>query len=270
MQFTTLDCNWLDLIKMKNVNMEHRKNSGQVLVITSLVVVLLLLSTVVYVSETEKNAPVYHPDANTDLSAIKQAAMHTVMSALVNISNGGASSVLGEDLSRFKLAVKDNSYLAISDLKFVALTSASYVNGVSVSWGTNGEGVSSIFVNFALNSSGLSSSYYSDYAVNVTSSISVSGYYTQLSGSLRQVDLTCTVLNEGTPGQMENLVASYEQDSPGGWVQAVLPVSINYGNGTYLTSFTTENTTQSYLPVSVHCIDAREVSVWANVTCAQG
>ena len=270
MQSTTLDCNWLDLIKMKNARVEHRKNSGQVLVITSLVVVLLLLSSVVYVTETQKNAPVYHPDANTDLSAIKQAAMHTVMSALVNISNGGAPSVLGEDLSRLKFAVKDNSYLAMSDLEFEALTSAPYVDGVSVSWGTNGEGVSSIFVNFALNSSGFSSSYYSEYFVNVTSSISVAGYYTQLSESLRQVNLTCTVLNEGNPAQIENLAAYYEQDSPVGWVQAVLPVSINYGNGTYLTSFTTENTTQSYLPVSVHCIDARGVSVWANVTCAQG
>ena len=269
MQFTTLDCNWLDLIKMKNARVEHRKNSGQVLVITSLVVVLLLLSCVVYVIETEKNAPVCHPDANMDLSAIKQAAVHTVTSGLVNISNGGDPSVLAEDLSRFKHAVKDYSYFAMSNLESEAFTSAPYVNGIYVSWGTNGQGISSISVNFALNSSGLSSSYYSEYAVNVTSSISVAGYYIQLSESLRQVNLTYTVLNEDNPGQTKNFTAFYEQDNPGGWVQAILPVSINYGNGTYLASFTTENTAQSYLPVSVHCIDACGVSVWANVTCAR-
>ena len=255
---------------MKTAYSNRRKNSGQVLIITSLVVVMLLLSTVIYVTETEKNAPVYNADGNVGLSTIRQAARHTIMSALVNISNGGAPSVLAEDLNRLSSAVGSRSYNAMSDLKVAALNSAPYADGVWVSWGANGEGVSSILVNFALNASGNSGSYYSDYTINVTSSISINGYFTQLNESERQVNLISTVLNEGKHAQAGNSVFFYEQDSPVGWMQAASPSTIDYGNGTYLTTFTAENTTQSTLPVSVHYQDTRGISVWTNATCIQG
>ena len=75
-------------------------------------------------------------------------------------------------------------------------------------WGCtdSGEGASSILVNFALNASGNSGSYYSEYTVNVTSSICINGYYTQLNESERQANLISTVLNEGNPAQAGNSV----------------------------------------------------------------
>jgi hypothetical protein len=254
---------------MTNAAINRRKNSGQVLVITSLVVVLLLLSTVVYVTETEKTAPVYHPEANVYLSAIKQAAFHTAMSAMVNISNGGDPTVLTEDLIRLKSAVQSRSYDAISDLKFSVTTSAPYIDGVFISWAANGEGVSSVSVNLVLNSTGFSTSYYSQYGVNVTSSVKVKGDYTQLNESVRQIIMSCTVLNEDSPGQAENLELYYQRDNPGGWIEVASPEITSLGNGTYLISFTTRNTTQSVLPVSLHCQDARGISVWATATCTQ-
>ncbi len=130
-----------DWIKMENAPANRRKNSGQVLVITSLIVVMLLLSTVVYVTETEKNVPVYHPESNKNLQAIKQAAWHTVVSALVNISNGGDSNVFAEDLTRFKSAVESQSCNAILDLEFAAAGSDPYVDGLFLSWDIKGEGL---------------------------------------------------------------------------------------------------------------------------------
>ncbi len=118
-----------------------------------------------------------------------------------------------------------------------------------------------------MNSTGFSASYYSEYTVNVTSSISVAGHYTPLNESLSQVSLSCVVLNEGKPAQAENFVIYYEQSSPQRWVQAASPSTTDYGNGTYVMSFTSENATLSFLPVSVQWTDSRGISVWANATC---
>jgi hypothetical protein len=243
-------------------------NSGQVLVITSLVVVMLLLSTVIYVNETQKNAPVFIADGNASFSAIKQAAVHTLVSALVSISNGANPNTLTADLTRFQAAVENHKYTVISELSYVASSSAPYVEGVWIFWGSNGEGAAGAAVNFALNATGPASNFYTEYALTVTSEISVSGTYTELNTS-RPVSLSCAVFNENAPALAQNMQIYYEQDNSTGWALAS-PSITDYGNGTYAASFTTLNATQSLLPVSVHCVDQRGVSVWANATIAQG
>jgi hypothetical protein len=257
-----------DWIKMKKACIHNRKNSGQVLVITSLVVVMLFLSTVVYVTEIGKDAPVYRQDATENFGAVKQAALRTVISALVNITNGGTPSVLADDLARLKNAVESNSYDAIADLEFAVQNSAPYANGTYVSWGVEGVGISSSFVNVALNSTGVSSSYYSDNSVNVTSLIRIDGYYTQVNESVKQVSLSVTVRNEDNPASADNFAFYFQPNATSSWIQASSPRTIDYGNGTYQTSFTAENATLIGLPVSVHCQDIRGISIWANMTCS--
>ena len=248
----------------------RREKSGQVLVITSLVVVMLLLSTVVYVTETQKNAPVFVADQNAGLAAIRQAAVHTLVSALANVSNGGDPGVLAEDLTRFKAAVEGYSLDAISKLDFTSSNSVPYVDGSWISWGTNGESFSGMSANFALNCSGNSASYYSEFSVTVTSSTIANGTYALLNESTSQVTVTCTLLDEGKPAATGSLLFYYQQETPATWTHAMVPTTFDYGNGTTQTTFYAQNATQTNpLPISVHCVDARGISVWANTTCTQ-
>jgi hypothetical protein len=250
-----------------------RGNSGQGLIIASLVVTLLLLSTAVYVSEIEKNVAVYDSRVDPAFSAYKLGASHTLISALANISNGGSTDVLAADLNQFKSVVGNHSFDAIVNMDFTPLNMTPYQEGIWISWDSSGRGISSAYVNLALNSSGTSASYYSEYAINVTSEIDVNGYYSLLTGSLKQVNLTCNILNEGKPALAQNFTVYYEQDgslSPEEWVQVASPSIADYGNGTYIISFTA-NTTNPDDPmlVSVHSHDQRHIFIKANVTCTQ-
>jgi hypothetical protein len=250
-----------------------RRNSGQVLIIAALVVTLLLLSTALYVSEVEKNATVYEQRVNPDFSEYKLGVTHTVISALANVSNGGSAGVLATNLDQFQAVVEANSFNAMVEMDCTPFNAAPYQDGFWISWGTNGRGISSAYVNLVLNSSGTSASYYSEYAVNVTSEIEVAGYYTVLTGALKQVNLTCNVLNEGNSALAQNFTVYYEQDgslSPEEWVQVTSPSITDYGNGTYTMSFTAETTNpEDQMLVSVHSNDLRYILTQANVTCTQ-
>ena len=255
---------------MKTASSKRRGNSGQVLVITSLIVVMLLLSTVIYVRETGMDAPVYANAANLGFSAVKQAAVHTVISALANISNGGDIGVLAADLNQLRSVIANHSYNAILTMNYTPLNSAPYVDGVWVSWGTSGQGVSGAYVTFALNSSGVSANYYSGYSVNVTSKLLVEGYYTLLDGASKQVNVTCTLHNEDKPALAKNFTIYYEYDgtlTTEEWVQVPVPTIVDYGNGTCFLSFTATTMNRSDpLLISVHYHDTRGILVLANAT----
>ena len=257
---------------MKPRNSRHG-NSGQVLIIASLVVTLLLLSTALYVSEISKNAAVSEARIDPAFSAYKLGATHTIIGSLANISNGGSADVLVENLNHFKSVVNSHSFDAIVKMDFTPLNATPYQAGVWISWGSNGRGVSSAYVNLVLNSSGTSVNYYTEYAINVTSEINVKGQYSLFNGSLRQVDLTCMILNEGKPALAQNFTVYYEQDgslSPEEWVQVASPSITDYGNGTYTISFTAETTNpDDPMLVSVHSQDLRHILIRANVTCPQ-
>jgi hypothetical protein len=251
----------------------NRHNSGQVLIIASLVVTMLLLSTAIYVTETEKDTAAHESEVKPDFAAYKLGTMNTIISALANISNGGSASVLAADLNQFKSVVAEQSYGAILRMDYTLLSSAPYQEGIWISWSSSGVGVSSAYANFALNASGTSATYYSEYAINVTSEINVSGYYSSLNGSQKQTNVILTVLNEGKPALAQNFTIYYEQDgslSTEEWIQAASPSVTDYGNGTYLTSFTAETANpDDPLLVSVQCRDLRGIFVMANATCTQ-
>ena len=243
------------------------------LIIASLVVTLLLLSTALYVSEIEKNAAVYEARADPAFSAYKLGVKHTVISALANISNGGSADVLVANLNQFKSVVDSHSFNALVKMDATPLNVTPYQDGVWISWDSSGHGISSAYVNLILNSSGTAAAYYSEYAVNVTSEIEVDGYYTALTGSLKQVNLTCNIINEGKPALAQNFTVYYEQDgslSPEEWIQVASPSITDYGNGTYVMSFTAETTNpDDPMLVSVQSHDLRYILIQANVTCTQ-
>ena len=243
------------------------------LVIASLVITLLLLSTAIYVSEIEKNTKMTEQKVNPAFSTYKLGVTHTVMSALANVSNGGSASVLAADLNKFTSVVGGHSFDAIVQMDCTPLNTAPYQDGFWISWDASGRGISSAYVNLVLNASGTSATYYSEYVVNVTSEIEVNGYYEVLTGSTKQVNLTCNVLNEGKPALAQNFTVYYEQDgslSPEEWVQVTSSTVTDYGNGTYTMSFTAETTNPADpMLVSVQSHDLRFILIQANVTCTQ-
>ncbi|MFB3889844.1 MAG: hypothetical protein ACE14S_10170, partial [Candidatus Bathyarchaeia archaeon] len=131
-----------------------------------------------------------------------------------------------------------------------------------------GTGISSAYVDFALNASGNFADYHAEYAVNVTSALNVSGEWAPLNATHRQVSLTCEVSNEAKLALAKEFALYYKDTGGAGWTQAS-DVSIrDRGNGTYLVSFDAQSQ-DNPLRVSVHCINTRGIVVWANVTCPQ-
>ncbi len=251
----------------------RRSNSGQVLIIISLIVTLLLLSTALYVAETEKNIALYKSEVEPASSTYKLGAMHTIISALSNISNGGSADILVANLNRFKSVIGNRSLNTFFKMEFTPFNMTPYQDGVWIEWSASGKGVSSAYVNFILNSSGTSATHHAEFAVNITSEIDIQGKYTVLNESLKQATVTCTVLNEGKLALARNFTVYYEQDGsifPEEWIQVESPIITDYGNGTYLISFTAETTNpDDPLLVSVHCHDLRYILIKANATCTQ-
>ena len=256
---------------MKKPNLKH-DNSGQVLVITALLVALLLLSTTLYVIETEKGVPTGGTSSeNNVFPAHKQDTRNTLISALANITNGGETSVLTSNLNELISVVTAHSYQAILKMEATPLNIAPYQNGIWVSWGTNGQGISSTYASFVFASSGPSATSELEYTVNITSEVNLSGSYLQLEGNLKQVNLTVNILNEGKPALAQNFTFYYEFDGSltiEDWVKVDSPSTINLGNGTYAVSFIAETgMPNDPVLVSMHCQDQRDILVKANVTC---
>jgi hypothetical protein len=250
-----------------------RRNSGQVLIVAALIITMLLLSTALYVAETEKKVPAYDSAVDADFSAYKLGVTHTVASALANISNGGETGVLAADLSQFQSVVESHVYNAILKMQFAPLNASPYQEGVWIDWDTEGRGVSSAYVSVNLNSTGTSATCHSEYAVNLTSELNVSGTYTLVNGTLKQVNLTCSVFNEGAPALAQNFTVYYEQDgslSTEEWIPVTSPTVTDHGNGAYTVSFTAETTNvDDPVLVSLYCHDLRGILIRANATCIQ-
>ncbi|MGD0645972.1 MAG: hypothetical protein ABSA75_13785 [Candidatus Bathyarchaeia archaeon] len=255
---------------MKKHNLKHN-SSGQVIIITALLVASLLLSTAIYVIETEKEVPTANTGEENVFPAYQQSIRNTLISALANVTNGGNARVLTADLNELNAVITSDSYQAILQMDYTLLNVVPYQNGIWISWGTDGEGVSSAYVSFVFNSSGSSTASNLEYNVNVTSEANLRGNYLQLNGSLTQVNLTVNVLNEGTPALAQNFTFYFDYNGSlltEDWVKVDSPSITDFGNGTYSVSFTTATDPSSDpLLVSMLCQDQRGISVGANVTC---
>jgi hypothetical protein len=247
-----------------------RDSSGQVIVITALLVALVLLSTAIFVIETEKDVPSGGANASNVFSAYQQAARNTLISALANVTNGGSPNILTADLNKLESALNSNSYQSILQMNFNPLNELPYQNGFWISNGTTGQGISSVYVTLDFNSTGTSMTESEEYVVNVTSQADISGSYLQLNGTLNQVNLKINVFNEGKPALTQGFTFYYKDtaSSVGNWTQATSPSIKDYGNGTYAASFyaQTQQAGDS-LEASMLCLDQRGILIEANVTC---
>ncbi|MGF3522009.1 MAG: hypothetical protein ACQXXJ_02805, partial [Candidatus Bathyarchaeia archaeon] len=153
-----------------------------------------------------------------------------------------------------------------------ALTDEAYSEGFCFSWATNGTGVSSAYVSVSLRSTSASADYSSDFSVNVTSKIVVTGEYELLTDTNKQVNVTCTFYNEDTYALAGNFTVYYEYDgelSTEEWLTPASLTVLDYGNGTYFCSFTAATRNRADpMVVSVRGVDARGILTVANVTCS--
>jgi hypothetical protein len=244
----------------------EKSDSGQALIITSLIITMLLLSTAYYVFEMENNVTDDSTSLDYAFSSTKLSTFNTVVSALANASNGGNASILTADLSRLVSALESHSYDGETRLLFMPLNAASYQDGIETSWGSSGLGISSAYVNFILNESASSMSYFSEYAANVTTALIVQG---TLAGndSEKTVNAACRLYSEQGFELANNIKMLYQNETDGLWIPVTLSDNdvIDYGNGTYSVSFNVY--AQSSLEVSAQVHDSRGIFVMANATC---
>lgn len=245
------------------------KSSGQLLIVAALAIAILVASTTVYVYELAGERQ------NTDdysigdfVLALKLGSKNAVISALANASNGGEKTVLAGNLEVLLSIYTRLWKRALCQLSYTLLNNSEYENGIRLSWNTSGVGVSSAYAVFSFRVFGLTSNITANYAVNITTALTLDGYYTG-DGVEKTVNLTCRVFNDGKPAQVENITLYYE--NLGVWfpVGESNNLSItDYGNGTYAISFTAAISSDT-VQVSAHVHDLRNVFVMANITCTK-
>ncbi|MCW4014995.1 MAG: hypothetical protein NWF06_01360 [Candidatus Bathyarchaeota archaeon] len=251
-----------------------RRNSGQTLVISALVISLLIISVVYSVFEAGRVSETRSATTlNSHVLATKLGLKNTVTSALVNVSVGGANEVLATNLDTYVSFLANQSYFGKCVALFSVLDSASYQSGILLSWGSDGTGVSSAYANYTLFFTDAKSELQFEHATNITTGLDVQGTYSKLEGTLKQVNVTCNVFNEQEAALASSIALYYEYNgelSTQEWVPVVSPSITDYGNGTYAISFVAETQTiDDSMLVSAQVYDMRGIFVLANVTCTE-
>ncbi|KON29556.1 hypothetical protein AC482_06140 [miscellaneous Crenarchaeota group-15 archaeon DG-45] len=243
---------------------------GQVLVLAALTISLAILSTQAYVyrlSRTEASAGWI---ALSDyVLSIEQGSRHAVVASLVNVSRGGASSNLRENLDRWEAFVGGDYSYGRCDLNATTASRAPYSGGVWLDWGASGRGISSACADFILNLSGRGAEVDWVFDVNVTTTALVSGSYEQVDKDYKLVSLGVNVLNEGEPSLAGAITISYSSSKNETWGDASTLGDYSwrdFGNGTYGYSFTVDVKEKEDVYIRAEVYDLRGIFVQAETT----
>ena len=236
--------------------------------IAILVVSLVLLSTQLYIYEVSISLDGDKAIHVTDfVLAVRLGFKNVVTGSLVNISTGGDSSILGANLEGWASFVGRLYQFGKPVINFTLRNATSYTNGTQISWGTNGFGVSGVYVDFNFSLADGQVNVQLPHTLNVTTSLVVEGIYQTLAGNTKWINVTCNMFNEGNPALAQNITIFYESSSS--WLRADEQSNysfVDYGNGTYRISFEAEVLEES-VNVSAQAYDLRGIYVQANTTC---
>ncbi len=250
---------------MKEV--KQKKNSGQILLIAAFIMASLLLSAQLYVLEVGEFSGDNESEFVKDfLLSVELGSRHAVVGSLANVSNGGAISILELNLREWQIFVDSQFLYGKSVLSYTVVETASHSSGMRLFWGNNGYGISSACANFTHEFSGRDTDIEQSFFLNITTSSVITSTNRRLSGTTRQVNVTISVLNEGETALARQITVYYRVYND--WLipdESNNFTLQNYGNGTYLASFTADFPT-SEVEVSSHIIDCRDIFVQANVT----
>lgn len=235
---------------------------GQILVITALGISLAILTVQFYLYNLCMQKIIPQNDYFTDyLLSIEQGSKHVITASLVNISNGGVSSNLARNLERWKAFIADDYQFGDLILNTSYLTNLPYIDGLWFDWSTTGIGISSASTEFHLGLSGRDLEVNWDYTINKTSKITCTGGYKALEGSNKRFKLSINIYNEGESCLAASVTLHYNKTTS--WET---PINlgdysfIDYGNGTYIYSFT-DNVDKILIPVQVQVVDLRGIYI---------
>jgi len=244
---------------------------GQVLILAAFAISILLLSTNVYIYRNSRvdASPAYGTLIDY-AQHIRLGSIHAVTASLVNVSNGGATSNLGENLDRWEAFTRSDYRFGICDLNATLGSQAPYSDGVWLDWGTPGVGISSAYAEFTLAIGGRGAEIDWAFPVNLTTEIRVLGSYTVVSGDQKNVTATLYVLNEGSPALAQSTTLEYMRS--GLWNDASLEgdyTMMDYGNGTYGFTFSAV-VPGNQIDIRIQVNDLRGVFVQAQETLVEG
>jgi len=255
-------------------NLRNHEKSGQTLVITALVISLLILSIFYGIFEASRRSETNSVTALNDyIFATKLGLEKTVISSLINFSNGGTNEILGTNLDKYASFIGNQAFFGKLNISYTLLNDLPYQSGFYLSWNSDGTGISSACANYSLGLFKAEADLQLKHVTNITTKLEIAGIYNQLEGTSRNLILNCKIFNEGEPCLAENITISYEYDgdpSNQEWIVASPLSNIDYGNGTYILSLIAE--TQSVndpMLVSAQVYDTRDIFVLANVTCTE-
>jgi len=240
------------------------------LLVGVLIIALLLLSTEVYVYDLGKVIDEANRNSFGDfVLAVRLGSSHVVVGSLANVSQGGLNQTLGTNLEEWSAFVGRQYQFGKCILNFTLRETSPYASGIWMSWGTNGTGVSGAYGNFTLKLLDRGVDVNLEYVINVTATLLVESTYRQVQDNNKQVNVTCNLLNEGTPALAKNITLYYNNSSswivPGPQNNYSL---VDYGDGTYFMSLVA-NIPSEDVEVSLHVCDRREIYVQTNVTSTQ-
>jgi len=242
--------------------------SGQLMIVAALAVAVLIASTGTYVYEVSKSGNTGEAEGlDGVVLALEQCVRNAVAGSLSNVSNGAGNDEFFTNLGGLSDLFLNLRRYGMCTLACDVYNDSNYDSGVWLSWGDSGFGVSSGCANFTLNVYGHEANVVTSFDVNFTTAISCSGYYTELEGYDKLVEITCSVQNEEVACAARNFTLMYQ--TVGVWIvtDASNGLSVlDYGNGTYSLWFVA-NVPSNDVPVSLHVTDCRNVFVATNLTC---
>jgi len=239
-----------------------KSRRGQVLVVAALAIALTILSVQSYLYDLSKQTLIPQNDYLSDyLLSIKQGTNHIATASLINISNGGASINLENNLARWSEFVADDYRFGAPMLNTTLESTSPYNRGLWLEWGTTGVGTSSICFDFNLDISGRDVEVNWDYTVNKTTKVTSSGGYTDLGGTAKQFDLTINIVNEEISCIASSVILHYNKTTTWEDPTSLGDYSVtDYGNGTYVYSFT-DDVDKLQVPIRIQIVDLRGVYV---------
>ena len=244
--------------------MRDRRHSGQALILAALTIAVLMISTNIYLYRLSKIEVETDHDILCDyILNIRLGSRRVVEASLANVTWGGSTQVLADNLERWSSFLEEEYRLGSCLLTATPRSTAPYSSGLWISWGSDGTGISSAYSIFDLKLTGKGAGVNLTQAVEVTTMLLVSGSFTRITGNIKAVSVTCRLFNEGTPALAQNITLLYLK--LGAWTDpTVLPdySYTDYGNGTYLFSFTDE-IPGDHVTVSAQCYDRRTIYVQA-------
>ena len=250
--------------------MAMRSRRGQVLVLAALTIAITIISTQAYIYQLSKTETSDDWSTLSDyVLSIEQGSRHVVVASLINVSRGGATSNLRENLDRWESFVGGDYRFGRCDLNSSAISQPLYSQGVWLDWGTDGIGVSSASTDWTMNLSGRGTRVDWDFNVNITTTAIVTGSYTGMQGDAKQVTVFLNLLNEGGSTLAANVNLSHF--TQGEWRDTTVLESysqLDFGNGTYRYVFT-DDIPGNQVQIRVQIYDRREVFVQAEASLSE-